>query len=238
MKVDAIKTRLFKTGENLVDFIIEHIKELEEKSIVVITSKIASLAENRVAEIKTDEEKAVVIKKESDYAYHHPHGWLTIVDGLMVGSAGLDASNVEGDYYSLLPKDSFEVASNVRAALTNKFSLKQLGVIVTDSRLMPLRKGTLGAAFGYAGFKALRLYAGTEDIYGRIYKRQKLNVPDSLATAAVFEMGEGKEQQPLAVITDAKVEFTNQLVEKEELVVLPEDDIYFHFYKNFPEKEQ
>lgn len=233
MHVSPIKTRVFEPKESLTDFVLEHLSALEEKSILVITSKIAALAEGRLIQITTEEEKDTAVKNHSDYAYRHPYGWLSIVDGLMVGSAGLDASNIEGDLYSLLPEDSFITAQTIRKELQEKFNLKDLGVIVTDSRLMPLRKGTLGAAFGYAGIKALREYVGTEDIYGRPYERQKANIPDALATAAVLVMGEGAEQQPLAVITEAPVEFTDEPQDKHELVVPVRDDIYYFFYKDY-----
>ncbi len=233
MKTIPVKTRIYKVSENLFDFIIEHISQLEERSVLVITSKIVALAENRVVTILTDDEKEQVIKQNSDYAYNHPYGWLTIVDGLMAGSAGLDASNIEGNVYSLLPKDSFNTAISLRKKLMDHFSLKELGIIITDSRLMPLRKGTLGAAFGYAGIKALRDYTESTDIYGRPYERQKANIPDALATAAVLEMGEGAEMQPLALITEATITFTNETIDKNELIVPVTDDIYYFFYRDY-----
>ena len=42
----------------------------------------------------------------------------------------------------------------------------------------------------------------------------KTDVADSLATAAVLCMGEGKEQQPLALITNALVEFNDKIDKK------------------------
>ncbi len=53
----------------------------------------------------------------------------------------------------------------------------------------------------------------------------KTDVADSLASAAVLAMGEGRESQPLALITDAPVSFTAK-AKKGELTIRPEEDIY------------
>lgn len=231
MLVKPVKTRIFNAGEDLVDFIIEHIPAIKENSVIVVTSKIAALAESRIIPIGSPEDKEKIIREESEIAVHHPYGWLTVRNGLMVGSGGIDESNVEGDNYVLLPKNSFQTAQQLRMKLRDHYKVKHLGVIVTDSRMMPLRQGTLGAAFGYAGFKPLKPYVGKEDIFGREFKRQKVNVADSLATSAVFVMGEGNEQQPLAVIRDIDIEFTNTELDEDELKVPADDDIYYYFYR-------
>ena len=57
----------------------------------------------------------------------------------------------------------------------------------------------------------------------------KVNIADSLATSATLCMGEGNEQQPLAVITDVTshlVVFTNKKINKKELIINPKEDIY------------
>jgi F420-0:gamma-glutamyl ligase len=59
---------------------------------------------------------------------------------------------------------------------------------------------------------------------------------DALAAASVFEMGEGAEQTPLAVITDLnKVEFQDRNPTQEELDFLKidiEDDLYAPLLKS------
>lgn len=63
----------------------------------------------------------------------------------------------------------------------------------------------------------------------------KANVMDALAVAAVLVMGEGDEQTPLAVITDADfVEFEDKNPSKQELKDLSiniDDDLYGEFFK-------
>ena len=111
-----------------------------------------------------------------------------------------------------------------------KFGRKNLGILITDSRLLPLRAGTVGVALGYAGFEGVKNYIGKPDIFGRKLKMQKTDVADSLATAAVLCMGEGNERKPLAVITDAPVIFTGK-VNKKELVIDPKKDLYAPLFR-------
>jgi len=228
MQIKAIKTRIFREKENLISFILEHVKKLPEKSVLVITSKIVDLSEGRTKEIdfsiphKQMHEK--IIKAESEYMLRTKYTWLTIKDGMVMSSAGIDESNANGKIV-LLPKNSFKAASLIRRNLQKKYKIKNLGILITDSRLFPLRAGIVGAAVGYAGFKGVRDYRGTPDIFGRILKLSRTDVADSLATAAVLSMGEGKEQQPLALISNAPVEFVKK-INRKELMMDPREDLY------------
>jgi len=86
-------------------------------------------------------------------------------------------------------------------------------------------------ALGYAGFKGLRNYIGKPDIFGRKFKYSRTNVADSLATAAALCMGEGVEQQPLAIITEAPVDFCEWVNVNEGRITL-KDDMYWPLLKN------
>ena len=103
-------------------------------------------------------------------------------------------------------------------------------MVITDSRSLPLRLGITGLALGYAGFQGLKDYRGTLDIFYRPFKFSRVNIADSLATAAILCMGEGSERQPLALIKDAPVKFVDQ-VSADELKVDLKDDRYRALYK-------
>lgn len=221
MLVTPIKTRVFKEGEDLEAFIVEHVPTLKDGAILVVTSKIVALAEGRTGAL-SDKER--IINEESELAVKTKHTTLTIKDGTVMAAAGVDESNADGKLV-LLPRDSFGAAEMLRAAFLAHFGLKKLGVLITDSRFMPLRAGAAGVALGYAGFKGVRDYRGTPDIFGRELKLSRTDVADSLATAAVLEMGEGKEQQPLCIIENAPVEFV-ETVDRNELHIDIEDDLY------------
>ena len=228
MQVKAIKTRVFKESEDLSSFVLKYIKKVPEKSVVVVTSKIVALSEGRTKEIDLsiphDEMREKIIKAESDYMLRTKYTWLTIKDSMVMSSAGIDESNANGKII-LLPKDSFKTASMLRKKLKKIYKIKKLGILITDSRLLPLRAGVVGAAIGYAGFKGVKDQRGTPDIFGRILKLTRIDIADALATAAVLCMGEGKERQPLALINEAPVEFTEK-IDKKELVVDPREDLY------------
>ncbi len=150
--------------------------------------------------------------------------------GIAIVNAGIDESNAEGKLV-LLPEDCFASAQKLYASVLHASGYKQntrirkFGVVITDSRIAPLRAGVTGVALGYAGFRGIRDYRGTPDIFGKTLEVTQTNVADSLATAATLVMGEGSEQQPLAIITDAPVEFVDA-VNQSELRIDPAEDIY------------
>ncbi len=234
MKVSAIKTRVFHEGENLIDFIFNHIPVLEEGSILVVTSKIVALSEGRTAEIKNKKTKELLIKEESQWAKNTKYTWLTIKDGMFMASAGIDESNGNGKLI-LLPSDSFKSARSIWKHLRRSYRVKKLGVVITDSRTIPLRAGVIGLAVGYYGFTGINDYRGKKDIFGRKFRFSQTNVADSLATSAVLVMGEGDEQQPLAVVTDFLVKFIPK-TRRRELKIDLDKDMYRPLLKKFDYK--
>ena len=232
MIIKPIKTRIFQEGENLFAFITHYFKKLPERSVVVVTSKIVALAEKRTAVVKNNQTKEKLIRAQSELAIPTKHVWLTIKDGMVMASAGIDESNAKGKLI-LLPKDSFKTAHFLRQKLQKKFGLKQLGVLITDSRTIPLRAGVTGVALGYAGFRGVKDYRGTPDIFGRKFKFSRTDVADSLATAAVFVMGEGDQQQPLAIIEKAPIEFCDK-IRRQELHNDIQEDMYRPLFSKLP----
>lgn len=221
MNVTAIKTGIFKEREDLPAFISKYIPVMKDGSVLVVTSKIAALAEGRTVDTK-DMHKA--IRAESEWVKKTKLGSVTLKDGIIMWNAGIDESNAGGRPI-LLPKSSFRAAAKLRTKLKKIYGIKRLGVILSDSRIMPLRAGVVGIALGYAGFKGVRDYRGTDDMFGRKLKYTSTDIADGLATAAVVVMGEGSEMQPLCVIEDAPVEFRER-IDPQELIVRPQDDMY------------
>lgn len=233
MVIIPIKTRIFLEHENLEDFISEYIPVVQENSIVVITSKIVALSEGRTHDDESDEAKEILIRQESEWAMQTKYAWLTLKDGMLVASAGIDRSNANGKLI-LLPKNSFEAAIRLRGYFLKKYDVANLGVLITDSRILPLRAGILGYAIGYDGFKGIYDNRGKPDIFGRALIMSQTDIADGLATSAVICMGEAAEQQPLALITDPPVEWTNDPIDPNELRIPPEDDLYRPFFENLP----
>ncbi len=224
MLVQPFKTKLFKENENLLDFLDKYLPKIKEKDVVVVTSKIIALSEGRFCVVKNEKEKDAIIKKESDWGVKTKYVYLTIKDGDVLANAGVDESNANGKLI-LLPQNSYASAKIIRDHIRKKYRLKKLGVIVTDSRLLPLRAGVVGISLGYAGFKGIKNYIGKPDLFGRPFEFSKTDIADSLATAAVLVMGEGTEKQPLCVISDAPIEFTYK-INHTELKIDIKEDIY------------
>ncbi len=230
MQIRAYKTRIFKENVDLVDFILKYLPKVNECDILVVTSKIVALSEGRTAQLSNEKVREQLIKKESDFALKTKYTWLTIKDGMVMSSAGIDESNADGKIV-LLPKDSFASAKLLHTKLVKIYKVKKLGIIISDSAILPLRNGTVASALGYAGFKGVRNYVGKKDIFGKILKMSRVNIADSLATASVVCMGEGNERKPLAKISDAPVEFIAK-VNRKEVTIKLEDDIFYPLLKN------
>ena len=54
----------------------------------------------------------------------------------------------------------------------------------------------MGRGIAHCGFQALRDYTGTPDLHGRKFTMEKTNLVQSIAAAAVLEMGEGRRAHP------------------------------------------
>jgi coenzyme F420-0:L-glutamate ligase len=232
MIIRPIKTRVFREGGDLLAFITDYFKKLPEKSVVVVTSKIIALAEKRTAVVENVKTKEKLIRAESELAIPTKYVWLTIKDGMVMASAGIDESNANGKLI-LLPRDSFKTARDLRNTLRQRYGVSHLGVLITDSRTVPLRAGVTGVAVGYAGFRGIKNYRGTPDIFGRKFKFSRTNIADGLAAAAVLVMGEGDEQQPLAIIEEAPMEFCDR-VKRAELRIDIKEDMYRPLFSKLP----
>ncbi len=224
MKIKTFKTSVFKPNENLLFFIAEYLQKIPENSILVVTSKIVALAEGRFINGADEMTKETIIRQESEMVLKTKYVCLTIKDGIAMANAGVDESNGNGSII-LLPKDSFKAAAKIRSYFKKKHRLNNFGVIITDSRCLPLRAGITGVALGYAGFRGLKKYQGDLDIFGRPFKYSRVDVADSLATAAVLCMGEGNERQPLALINNISLDYIER-VDKDELKIDIKEDMY------------
>ena len=146
-------------------------------------------------------------------------------------NAGIDQSNIKNKI-ALLPKDSYKTAARLRAALLKKYKIKNLGIILTDSMILPLRAGVVAGAVGYSGFEGVKDCRGQKDLNNRKLKVTLVNIADTLASAAALMMGEAAEQSPIALIENAPVNFTGR-VNKKEIKYPLKEDLYYPFFKDF-----
>lgn len=232
MVVQPIKTRIFTAGESsangterLADFILEYIPSVQEGDVIVVTSKIVSYAQDRLVELKSEGDRERAIKEESEVMVRTPYTWMTLRGGMALSSAGVDESNGNGKLL-LLPKDPYASAQALWSELKKRYNVPNLGLIFTDSRTMPLRRGSVGMAIAHAGFHAVKSYVGKPDLFGRELHVSRANTADALAAAAVHTMGESNESTPLALIRGAAINFTEDLIGPDDIQVDIHDDVY------------
>lgn len=224
MKITPCRTRIFKEKKDLVSFIAGYVPKLKEKDILVISSKLISLWKGLSVPYKSARQKEALIRQESVAWLKTKLAYLSIKSGMVMTNAGIDESNAYGKLL-LLPKDLYACADEIRAALCKKYGLKKLGVIITDSMILPLRAGVIGAACAYSGFQGVRDERGKKDIFGKPLSVTQVNLADALAAAASVTMGERKEQRPLCVIEEAPVRFVVK-TNPSEIIYPPENDLY------------
>lgn len=234
MEIIAYKTQKIIPGKDpdIFDVLDEYLPSLKEGSVVAVTSKIVAICEGNVVKIGTAEKDDLVTREcemylprsESRYGFS-----LTIKNGLLVPTAGIDESNGNG-FYILWPKNPQKSANAVRAHLIKRHGIRNIGVLITDSKTTPLRWGVTGVCIAHSGFRALNDFRGRQDIFGHTLKVTQVNVTDALAASAVLCMGESREQTPLAVIQDVPfVQFQGRNPSKQELGSLKipiENDLY------------
>lgn len=222
MIIKAVTTPKVLPHATTIDSIIEGaVSRLEERSIVVVTSKIVSLCENRVVPMhKANRDE--LIRSEADLYYKPVEGAgygynFTISCNTLIPAAGIDSSNGNGNYI-LWPKDPQASANAIRRYAAKRFGVKEVGVIITDSTIGLSRWGTLGIAIAHSGFVPIKDYIGQEDLFGRQLALSQANIAGGLASAAVVVMGEGSEQTPIAIIEDVPfVDFASSDPAPEEL---------------------
>jgi len=207
MLIKTFKTHKIKTGDNLYKILDQYLPKLKENTVVVITSKIISLSQKNIVRNDKKIDKKELIKKEADYFFEDDNlmrfGQVipTIKNNILIANAGIDESNANGDFV-LWPKNLDQTTNEIWQYLRKKHKITNLGIIVTDSRLTPLRFGTNGVGISWCGFEPLKDYRGQNDVFKRELKMSQLSILDGLSAAAVTVMGEGSEQTPLAVISD------------------------------------
>ena len=226
LKITSVKTPLFQLGGNLADFIIKALEGycVKEKTVLAVSSKLFSLAENRTTQTQ---DKDQLIKKEADhylgegnYGFH-----LTVKEGLLMPSAGIDQSNSPTGEFLLFPKNPYLSLEKLFPLLKKKWNLKKLGLLMTDSHTTALRRGVTGVALAHQGFKAVKDLRGGSDLFGRKLKVTTINNLDALSAGAVWMMGEAGEQTPLALIEGADLEWQDSS-SKDEIRIPLEDDLY------------
>jgi len=234
-----IKTPLISPGDDLVALILKSVKNMGLKlidgDVIAISSKVLATARGnivRLSDVNPSEEAleyagrysmdprlVEVILGEAEEVLGGIQGiLLTVKDGMLMPNAGVDTSNVMRGHVILLPRDPFKEADDIRRRILEETG-RRVGVIVVDSRVMPLRRGTVGVAVGVSGFRPVKDLRGQRDLYGNVLKYTLHSLADDLASAAHLLMGECRDMVPAVLIRGAPVEMVGRPVDPSEMVV-------------------
>jgi len=123
---------------------------------------------------------------------------ITVMHNAFIGTSGIDESNA-GGYLVLLPEDPFASAQKIYAYLKERFTLQNVGVIITDSHSQPMRYGATGISVGFWGIAPIKDCRGEVDLFGRKMKIETANIIDGIAAGATVVMGEVAECQPVVI---------------------------------------
>ena len=191
-------------GADLAALIMAAAPWLEDGDVVVVTSKIVSKAEGRLAAVplagperEAARDRITRAETAREVARRGSTRIVQTRHGFVLASAGIDASNVDRSHLVLLPQDPDGSARKLRADLQRHG--RDVAVVVTDTMGRPWRLGLVDLAIGAAGVDALADHRGAVDPYGNELHITQMAQIDELAAAA--ELVKGKiDQVPVAVV--------------------------------------
>ena len=215
---------------------------LNEGDVIVISTKYVAVSQGRVIDadrIKSSEqglelakkfqmrpEIAEIIARESDSIFGGIAGFvITSADNIMAPNAGIDRSNTKTGTVVLYPTEPYLVAEQIRRKVFLRLSI-HVGVILVDSRLMPARVGTTGVAVACAGIEPVSDMRARDDLDGNPLKVTFQATADSIGTIANYQMGEGAESRPFAIVRDSGAKITDREIKPAEMAISPDQCVY------------
>jgi len=237
-----VKTEEFDLFESLISSLERSQITLENGDVIVISSKFVARSQGRVIDyeqvVSSAESKllgkkfqispkiAEIILRESDIVFGGIPGFvITSSDNIMAPNAGIDKSNAQKGKIILYPTDAYLVAEQLRRKIFLKYFI-HVGIIITDSRLMPARVGTIGIALACAGIEPVSDMRGQKDLFGNPFKVTFQAVADNLASIANLKMGEGLDATPFTVIKNSQAQITDRMISQHEMAISYDQCVY------------
>lgn len=184
-----------RPGDDLGAVIAEH-ATLQDGDVLVVTSKVISKVDGRLIVLDSDDPKVreaarqAAIDAETERVVAR-RGDLRIVQtrhGLVMASAGVDASNIARNEIALLPSNPDASAAALRETLRERLGVT-VAVVVSDTFGRPWRGGLTDVAIGVAGITAVTDPRGHTDAYGNTLEVTQVAVADELAAAGDLVKG-------------------------------------------------
>ena len=229
-------------GDDLTKLILSSYSKskFKDDDILIISQKIISKQEGRVvnlsfvipsilavgiaAEYDKDPKLVEVILSESNRIVRMENEVLITEtkNGFICANSGVDESNTEDGYATMLPLDSDKSAQKIKQEILEKTG-KNIAVIITDTFGRPFRMGQTNCAIGVSGIDSIRDYKGKKDSFGKIMRVTEIAISDELCSAAELVMGKTLNS-PVAIVRNFKFQRNNGTVNS--LMRLENEDFF------------
>jgi len=224
---------------NFVDLILES-SEINDGDILVFSQKIVSKNEGSMLSLSSvnpsllangiassygkDPRLIELILSESERIVRMENGIIIVKTkhGFVCANAGIDESNVQDGYATLLPKDPDKSASLLKERIEQKTG-KNISVIISDTFGRPFRLGQTDVAIGIAGIEPILDYNGKPDTFGKIMQVTAIAVADEICSASELVMGK-VEKCPIVIVRNYSYNFSNAKIQK--LLRSEHDDLF------------
>jgi coenzyme F420-0:L-glutamate ligase/coenzyme F420-1:gamma-L-glutamate ligase len=230
-----VQESAFDLHTTIVEAIQGSGETLQDGDVVAVSSKYAAISEGRVvslADIVVSPEAEAVAERyhmnpkiaqlviqEADHVFGGIPGFLlTYKEGILSPNAGIDRSNIPNGYAVLFSREPYKTAADIRRALRERLGA-DVGVILTDSWLMPGRLGTSGVALATAGFRPVQDERGKSDLFGNPMQVTQRGIADSICQCAQMVMGERDEATPIAIVRNTGVTMTDEEITVEDVAI-------------------
>ncbi len=221
MSLQIIPVRIpsdIESGDDLVEILLKTKagRELKEGDILVFTQKIISKQEGqkinlgkvrptllaigiasaykkdpRIVQLILDETKRIIRMKNGIIISQTRHG-------LVCANAGIDESNMEKGFATLLPKDADDSAKRLRKRIKTRTG-KNVAIIISDTFGRPFREGQTDVAIGVSGISPIIDYEGSKIISSEILRVTAIAIADEICSAT--ELVRGKTlYTPIAIL--------------------------------------
>ena len=213
-------------GDDITGLILSSCKmSLDDGDVLIISQKIVSKQEGRVINLNAvipselsvgiasayekDPKLVEAILSESKRIVRMEHGVIIVETNhnFICANAGIDESNVEKGFATLLPVDPDKSAKKIRDSIL-QITGKNIAVLISDTFGRPFRLGQIDHAIGVAGIEAIQSYEGKPDTFGKIMRVTAIAVVDELCAASELVMGK-TNKIPAVIIKNYNFESKN-----------------------------
>jgi len=231
MSIQIIPVKIQKDiipNDNLVDLVLES-TEIQDGDILVFSQKIVSKSEGRILSLSSvnpsllangisssynkDPRLMELILSESKRIVRMENGIIIVETnhGFVCANAGIDESNVQDGYATLLPEDPDRSANLLKERIEQKTG-KNIAVVISDTFGRPFRLGQTDVAIGVAGIEPILDYSGKPDTFAKIMQVTAIAIADEICSATELVMGK-VEKCPVALVRNYKFNFSDAKIQ-------------------------